>query len=230
MILFQSILFWLIFILFTIILSPLLIILRPFSYNFALSIAKIWANIIIISARQICGLHYRLAGASNLKNSNSIIFSKHQSAWETIFFLKLIEKPIFIVKRELTYIPLFGWCLYLLNNISINRKSGKTAMKKMITESEELMRKGFRIIIFPQGTRVGFNCKTEIKKGGLVMVKSLNLSIIPIKHNAGKFWGKSSFLINPGIINIVIGSPMVTDNISSGVLKSQIELWMDDLV
>jgi 1-acyl-sn-glycerol-3-phosphate acyltransferase len=223
----KSLIFWLIFLISILLLSPILIFLRIFSYSLALSIAKVWAFIIIKSLKIFCNLKYKIIGKKNLNLSDKIVFSKHQSTWETIFFILLIPKPVFVVKKELMFIPLFGWCLYLLGNIGIDRNSGRKAIKKMILNGNNLIKKGHTIIIFPEGTRVPYKFKTVIKKGGLLMTRSMNLGILPVTHDAGKYWPKHSFIKYPGTIKMIIGKPIPSHVISSHDFKNRIEKWMD---
>ena len=230
MLFFKSLIFWIIFLISILLLSPVLIFLRIFSYSLALSIAKIWAFIIIKSLKFFCSLEYKIIGKKNLNFSDNIIFSKHQSTWETIFFILLIPKPVFVVKKELMFIPLFGWCLYLLGNIGIDRNSGHKAIKKMILDGNNLIKKGHTIIVFPEGTRVSCKSKTVIKKGGLLMTKSMNLGVVPITHDAGKYWPKHSFIKYPGTIKMIIGKPIPSQTVSSRDFKNQIEKWMDKAI
>ena len=226
----KSLIFWIIFLISILLLSPVLIFLRIFSYSLALSIAKIWAFIIMKSLKFFCNLEYRIIGKKNLNFSGNIIFSKHQSTWETIFFILLIPKPVFVVKKELMFIPLFGWCLYLLGNIGIDRNSGHKAIKKMILDGNNLIKKGHTVIVFPEGTRVSCKSKTVIKKGGLLMTKSMNLGVVPITHDAGKYWPKHSFIKYPGTIKMIIGKPIPSQTVSSRDFKNQIEKWMDKAI
>ena len=230
MLFFKSLIFWIIFLISILLLSPVLIFLRIFSYSLALSIAKVWASIIIKSLKFFCNLEYKITGKKNLNFSDNIVFSKHQSTWETIFFILLIPKPVFVVKKELMFIPLFGWCLYLLGNIGIDRNSGRKAIKKMMLDGNNLIKKGHTIIVFPEGTRVSCKSKTVIKKGGLLMTKSMNLGVIPITHNAGKYWPKHSFIKYPGTIKMIIGKPIPSQVVSSHDFKNQIEKWMDKAI
>ena len=133
---------------------------------------------------------------------HSIIISRHQSAWETIFYAAYIPRPVFILKKELLMIPLFGWCLYLLKNISIDRSDGISSLKKIMRSCDDHVNSGRTLIIFPEGTRVLYGKNIEIKKGVLKIIDSLKLPSMVINHNAGKFWNKNSFLIKPGIITI----------------------------
>tara|TARA_B100000686_G_scaffold239790_1_gene248179 strand:+ start:37100 stop:37807 length:708 start_codon:yes stop_codon:yes gene_type:complete len=221
----KALLFWIIFASTTILLSFLLIFCRLFGYMPALYIAKLWAWISIISLKYICGISYKVDGLEKLTKRQNLIFSKHQSTWETIFFLLIIPKPIFIVKRELMYVPFFGWCLFLLKNISIDRENGSSAIKKMITETDKLYNNGFSIIIFPEGTRVAVDAKTEIKQGGIIMSKKLQLPILPVTHNAGLYWPRHSFLKYSGQIHMLIGNLINVSDINAS--KMEIEVWMD---
>ena len=133
---------------------------------------------------------------------HSVIISRHQSAWETIFFAAYIDKPIFILKKELLMIPLFGWCLYLLKNIAINRSDGISSLKKIMSSCDDHICNGRTLIIFPEGTRVPYGKNIEIKNGVLKILNSLKLPSLVINHNAGKFWEKNSFLIKPGTVII----------------------------
>ena len=220
--------FWLIFIFSTISLSLPLIVLRIFGYKAAFLVAKIWALIVVKTLQYVCGIKYELHGNFDIKNA--FIFSKHQSTWETIFFLLVIPNPIFIVKRELMYIPFFGWCLFLLKNISIDRASGRSAIKKMISETKKSIEQGFSVILFPEGTRVDPGVQTMIKQGGIIMAKSLKIPIVPITHNAGEYWPKHSYAKYPGTIKILFGEPMRIEEKTSEEFKLEIENWMDQKI
>ncbi len=148
--------------------------------------------------------------------THSIVISRHQSAWETIFLAAYIKRPIFILKRELLMIPLFGWCLYLLKNISINRSDGVSSLKKIMKACDEHVDNDRTLIIFPEGTRVNYGKNIEIKKGVLKILDALKLPSIIINHNAGKFWSKDSFLIKPGTVLIeTISLPYNADQLIS---------------
>lgn len=222
---FKASLFWVSFIIITTALSPICIFLRFFGYKASFMTAKFWAYLTIKLLKILCGINYKIKNGFTTKNF--LYFSKHQSTWETIFYLLVIEKPIFIVKKELMYIPFFGWCLYLLNNISINRSAGLKSLNKMIIESKKALEKGFSIIVFPEGTRAKFGVKTSLKNGSFIMAKSLNCPIIPITHDSGKCWPKHSYIKFPGIINLVVGKEQYLDNKSLEDFKLEIERWMD---
>jgi len=197
---FKSLLFWVNLVLSVLLFGPIAFTLGLFSYELCLFISKLWCRYNLYFLRHVCSLKYELRGPKLEKYS--VIISRHQSAWETIFFAAFIERPIFILKKELLMIPLFGWCLYLLKNISIDRSDGISSLKKIMRCCGDHISNGRTLIIFPEGTRVPYGMNIEIKKGVLKIIDSLKLPSVIINHNAGKFWNKNSFLIKPGIITI----------------------------
>ncbi len=197
---FKSLLFWTNLVLSVLLFGPIALTLGVISYELCLFTSKLWCRYNLHFLRYVCSLRYELRGPKLAKHS--IIISRHQSAWETIFYAAFIERPIFILKKELLMIPLFGWCLYLLKNISIDRSDGISSLKKIMRCCGDHINSGRTLIIFPEGTRVPYGINIEIKKGVLKIIDSLKLPSILINHNAGKFWDKNSFLIKPGIIII----------------------------
>ena len=189
------------------------------SYRICLYISKLWCRYNLFILKYICSLCYETNGPDI--NSHSIVISRHQSAWETIFLAAYIKRPIFILKRELLMIPLFGWCLYLLKNISINRSDGVSSLKKIMKACDEHIDNDRTLIIFPEGTRVNYGKNIEIKKGVLRILDALKHPSIIINHNAGKFWSKDSFLIKTG--TVVIETVSLPYNVDQLVLKNKIQ-------
>ena len=197
---FRSTLFWLNLILSVLLFGPLTLTVGLFSYDICLSMSKLWCKYNLFFLKHFCYLSYEMRGPSI--NSSQLVVSKHQSAWETIFLQAYVDKPIFILKKELLMIPVFGWCLYLLRNISINRSDGVSSLKKIMESCGEHVQQKRALIIFPEGTRVPYGASVKLKKGIFKIIESLKISALVINHDAGKYWSKSSLLIKPGIINI----------------------------
>ena len=197
---FKSLIFWINLILSVLLFGQIAFLLGIIYYSICLYISKSWCRYNLFILKKVCSLNYEMNGPDI--NKHSIVISKHQSAWETIFLAAFIKRPIFILKRELLMIPLFGWCLYLLKNISINRSDGVSSLKKIMKACEEHINNDRTLIIFPEGTRVAYGENVEIKKGVLRILDALKLPSILLNHNAGKFWSKDSFLIKPGTIMI----------------------------
>jgi len=211
---FKSLIFWINLILSVLLFGPIAFLFGIISYPICLYISKLWCRYNLFILKNICSLSYETNGPDI--NTHNIVISRHQSAWETIFFAAYIKRPIFILKRELLMIPLFGWCLYLLKNISINRSDGVSSLKKIMKACDEHIDNDRTLIIFPEGTRVNYGKNIEIKKGVLKILDALKLPSIIINHNAGKFWSKDSLLIKPGTVLIeTISLPYNADQLIS---------------
>ena len=197
---FKSLFFWFSIVVSVLLFGPLVFIAGLLSYSLCLRLSKIWCWYNIYFLKYVCSLNYSV----DLENINDyrIIISKHQSAWETLFFTAVVDKPIFILKRELLLIPIFGWCLFLLKNISINRARGSAALNKIMNQCQNQFNMDKTLIIFPEGTRIPYGKKSKIKKGVLTILRSLRADALMVNHNSGLFWSKSSFLIKPGTINV----------------------------
>lgn len=155
-----------------------------------------------------CGVRYKVIGEENIPKDNFIIFSNHQSTWET-FVLQLIFPPIaFVIKKELLFVPFFGWALAMLKPIAIKRSTGRVALKQLIEKGKERLNEGIAVIIFPEGTRTPPDEKAEFKKGGGILAEKSGYQVVPVAHNAGYYWPKRGFLKKRGLITIHIGKPI----------------------
>ena len=215
---FKSILFWINLVLSVLLFGPIVFLLGLISYHACLKLSKTWCRYNLFFLKTICSLSFIYNGPD--LNSSQLVVSRHQSAWETIFLAAYVSNPIFILKKELLLIPIFGWCLYLLKNISIDRSDGVKSLKKIIESSRDHIEKKRTLIIFPEGTRVPYGRKSDIKKGVLKILDFLKIHFLVMNHDAGKYWNKSSFLIKPGVININTQSLDFTDDIN--YLKKEI--------
>lgn len=203
----RSIIFWLIFLgwtlIYGILATPLLL---TFSSKLIAYVGKPWSIVALWLMKSICGLHYRVNGMDGLPHRPFIIASKHESAWETIFFLKCFGNPAFVLKRELSYIPIYGWYLKPMGMIIIDRGRGISAARAINRQVTKSVVQSRVIGIFPEGTRVAHGQIGEIKPGVFLIHKAApTLPIIPVKLNSGLFWKKNSFLIRKGIIEVTFG-------------------------
>lgn len=183
---------------------PISCVYRPF----ALTVAKIWGHGTLWLLKVICNIRYELHGKEHIPNYPCIVASKHQSAWDTAIFWVLLEKPSFVLKQELIYLPIFGWNLLLQRSIYINRKTGASALKKMLREAISIKQEGRQIVIFPEGTRTIPNAEPDYKSGVSALYSSLELPVIPVGLNSGLLWGKNSFLKKSGVIQIEFMPPI----------------------
>ena len=200
LLIFRSISFWLSLVISVLLFGPIAFLAGIVSYSVCLKISKYWCRYNLYFLKLFCSLSYAYDGP--WVNSSQLIISRHQSAWETLFLAAYAEKPIFILKKELLRIPLFGWCLFLLKNIAIDRSDGVTALKKIMNSCNDHIANNRTLIIFPEGTRVAYGKTGTIKKGIFKIIESLKIKSLVLNHDAGKYWSRDSFLIKPGIINI----------------------------
>ena len=214
----RSILFWINIVFSVLIFGPVTFLVGIISYDLCLYLSKQWCRYNLLFLKYICLLSYNFDN-HEIKTSK-IIISRHQSTWETFFFMAYIDYPIFILKKELLMIPLFGWCLYLLKHISIDRSDGATSIKKIMKSCDEHIQENRTIIIFTEGTRSLYGTKAKLKRGVFKILESVKTKSHIVNHTAGKYWN-NSFLIRPGIIDINI-IPLEYDT-NSDNLKHKIQ-------
>lgn len=181
------------------------LIFLPAEYRYR--ILSWWPKVALYGAKFICGLSWTIKGIENIpSDGNFIILSNHQSTWETLFFISELPKNVcYVYKRELHWIPFFGWGLALLDMIPINRSKGSSALKQMIKKWKNKLNGSCYLIIFPEGSRKPSNKIGQFKLGSAILALETNSNIIPIAHNSGKFWRIDSIAIYPGNISISVG-------------------------
>ena len=198
----RSIIFYLLLFIWTFFLGifSLPYLLLPSSY--IRNLANLWISGILQLLRLTCNITYEIKGKENIPNNAVIVASKHQSAFETLLLFKLIKNSIFIHKRELFFIPIFGLYLKKSNMISINRSEGINAMRKMLNEVKQRISNGYSIIIFPEGTRKKTDEPPDYKTGIAGIYKESNSEVLPVAINSGLYWPKHTFIKKPGKIII----------------------------
>ena len=239
MFVFQSSAFFLLQVTSLFIWGILVVIIIPFlNLEKRYKITMLWPKLNLKLAEYLIGIKFELNGSHILDrnlNSNVILCSNHQSTWETFFIASYLKKPAcFIFKRELLFIPFFGWGILLLNMIHINRKAGRGAIQTIINEAPKQFALGRWLVFFPEGTRVRLLEKKRYKIGAAVIAKELNVPIIPIAHNAGKFWKKNAFIKKPGTIIVKIGNEIYPNGKSPdqimSLVREQIEKLKDEII
>ena len=232
MILIKSCLFFFIMLVFTPAYAAMCILTFPLiSAEKRYELTKGWNITITYLAKNICGIEYEILGMENLQamiDKPVILLSKHQSAWETIAFIALIPKQLcFVFKRELLWIPFFGWALALLRMIHINRSNKAAASQSIAGQGKKYLGQGLWIIIFPEGTRTKVGAHTLYRKGGARLASATKAWVIPIAHNAGHVWPRNSFLKYPGKVTISIGPAISSENKSAEQLHQETEKWIE---
>ncbi len=173
-----------------------------------LQLATVWARLNLWGIRFFCGLSCKVHGIENIPEHGCIVMSKHQSTYETYFLASILKDYVFVAKRALTLIPIFGWCIYLVKFILIDRKSGRSAINQMTEQSRTHVANGTHVVVFPEGTRMPVNSEPNYRAGGAIVATTLEADILPIAHNAGEFWPRMGFIKWPGEITMHIGKPI----------------------
>lgn len=167
-------------------------------------VGKIWTRMTFAMLKFVCRLDHEVKGLEHLPEPPFIIASKHQSAWETMVFSILLDHPCYVMKRELNWIPLFGWFTARSGAIGIDRSGGATALKQMIANAREVIAEGRPIIIFPEGTRVPPQQRLPYQPGVAALYGQLKVPVVPVALNSGYFWRRRAFAKRPGTITMEV--------------------------
>ena len=229
MILIRSVIFFLFFIINTLLFASIGFLIGGFLPGKKKFIIDTnWSHSTLWVLKRLCGLSYRVLGQENLPDQACIIVSNHQSTWETISLAGLITQPkVWVLKRELLFIPIFGWVMLHFKPIAIDRKSGRKAIRQIIHEGTQRLNEGFSIIIFPEGTRVAPNEKKRYGIGAAMLAERSGYPVIPIAHNAGVFWKRRGIIKYPGTIDVRIGPAIESQGLKAGAINQKIESWIE---
>lgn len=205
------------------------LILWPLPFRWRYKLVSQWAVFNLWLLKVICGIRYEVEGGENIPDEPCVIMCKHQSSWETLALQALFPPQVWVLKRELLWIPFFGWGLASLKPIAIDRRAGRKALNQIIEQGRKRLDSGAWVVIFPEGTRIPSGQIGEFGMGGAFLAAKTGYSIIPVAHNAGKAWPKHGFLKYPGVIKLVIGNKIAIDENMKKVsdINKQVYQWME---
>ncbi|PWR22405.1 1-acyl-sn-glycerol-3-phosphate acyltransferase [Zavarzinia compransoris] len=186
------------------VLSPALVMPR----NLGMLAARFWVGGVNLGLRLICGITVEVKGRERLANGPVLIAAKHQSAWDTIALLSICGMPAVVLKRELTWIPLYGWYILVMRMIPIDRSAGAKALKDMVRRAKAAAAGGRSVLIFPQGTRVAVGTKAPYQPGVAALYAQLGLPCVPVALNSGLVWPRRAFRRPPGRITVEFLPPI----------------------
>lgn len=190
-------------------------------------ISQYWTRFNIWWLRITCRIDYRVSGAEHIPDCPVVVMAKHQSTWETLFLHQYLPPLAWVIKRELLWLPFFGWALALLRPIAIDRQSGPSAVKQVIRQGVEHLRQGQWVLIFPEGTRVASGVRKRYGMGGAALATHAGCPILPVAHNAGEFWPRGVFLKRPGVIRVAFGPLIASAGCPPQELNRQVEEWIE---
>ena len=227
MALLRSVVFWLGFTADTVAYFLVAFLLIPFPFIVRYRVVNSWTCLNRWWLEKTCGVRYVVEGRENLPPGNGVVFSKHQSTWETLALPCLFPVVTPVLKRELLRVPFFGWGLALLEPVAIDRKAGRKALEQLVDQGRARLAAGRWVLVFPEGTRVAPGTKGKYRKGGAVLAARTGYPVIPIAHNAGDFWPRHQFVKLPGTIRVCIGPVIESRGRSAEEILAEAEAWIE---
>jgi 1-acyl-sn-glycerol-3-phosphate acyltransferase len=223
----RSLAFWIVFPVSILVFAILLLLAFPAPFSKRRALVMVWARFILWWLKVTCRLDHEIHGREHIIASPAIVFAKHQSTWETIALQEFFPPLVWVAKRELMWIPFFGWGLALMKAINIKRGTGRAAVRQLVTQGHSRLEEGLWIVIFPEGTRIPAGRKGRYRIGGAVLAEQTGYPIIPVAHNAGEYWPRRSFLKYPGTIQVRIGKPIQPAGKTAQQLLDEAAGWIE---
>ncbi len=186
-----------------------------------------WSRFSLWWLRITCGLRWRVTGKEHITSAPGVIFCKHQSAWETMSMQFIFPAHCQVVKKELLWVPFFGWGLACLNPIAIDRSAGTRALRVVLTEGKRRIAQGWWVLISPEGTRVPIEKSGRYSASGAALAIQAKCPLVPVAHNAGLFWSRQALRKTSGVIDVVIGPPIMPGHYSAAELTREAEAWIE---
>ena len=197
----------------------------PFSMRFKM--ARGWGGALLTVLRVVCRLDYRIEGTENIPAGNHIALIKHSSAWETFAQVALVPPHVWVLKRELAWVPFLGWALRLMRCIAINRSAGKSAVQSVLDQGRQRLGEGKWIVIFPEGTRMPPGETRRYGVSGALLAAQNERMIVPVAHDAGYFWPRRGLYKKPGTIRVVIGPPIAAAGREPRAVNEEAQAWIE---
>ncbi|MFT4726683.1 MAG: 1-acyl-sn-glycerol-3-phosphate acyltransferase [Granulosicoccus sp.] len=224
---FRSVVFWVWQILCTLLIGPFVLIVGPFSYDKGIVLAILWNKANIWGLRYICGVTWKVEGRENIPEKPCVVLSKHQSTWDAYFLPTVFTPGVYVAKRSLIWIPIFGWALYILKFILIDRSSGRSAIQQMCEQAKDRLALGRWVLVFPEGTRRPVGAEPAYRIGGAKIAESAQADVVPVAVNAGEFWPRMGFIKWPGEITFTIGPVISHKGKTASEILAEAQTWIE---
>jgi 1-acyl-sn-glycerol-3-phosphate acyltransferase len=201
--------------------------LLPLTIEQRYVIPRNWGLTLTWLAGKVCGLTYVIEGRENLPQVPFISLWKHSSAWDTMAQMFVVPPASWLLKREVTWIPLVGWAVTTYKPISINRSAGHSAVNQVVSQGRERLASGMGVIVYPEGTRMPPGQTRKYGISGALLATQTGAPVVPIAHNSGYFWRRRGMLKKPGVIRVVIGPPIDPRGMDPRALNEQVQRWIE---
>ena len=223
----RSSLFWIWSIVITILMGLPVLLPRLFSYEASARLSVIWLRMNLWGLRVFCGITWKVEGAENIPAHPVLMLAKHQSTWETYFLPTLLTRAVYVAKKSLAYIPIFGWVIASLNFILIDRSSARSAISQMMEQAQERFDAGISVIVFPEGTRMPVGAEPNYRIGGGMIAEHTGVDVVPVALNAGEFWPRHGYIKWPGQITIAVGPVIKTEGKKADQIIAETQSWIE---
>ncbi|MBV8404654.1 MAG: 1-acyl-sn-glycerol-3-phosphate acyltransferase [Gammaproteobacteria bacterium] len=201
--------------------------LLPFRRRFPL--ARAYATVVLWVLRWSCGLSYRIEGAP-LPDGSHIALWKHSSSWETMAMMVVFPRQVWVLKRELLWIPVVGVGVMQMHSIAIDRRAGHSAVGQVIEQGKKRLQEGNWVMIYPEGTRMAIGQTRRYGVSGALLAIESGRLLVPVAHNAGYYWPRRGLLKKPGVVRVVIGPPVVAAGREVREVNEEIQAWVEATV
>lgn len=227
----RSFIFWIYSTLSIIFYSFVCLASLPFPLRYRHYLIRTFLRAYFYVLKKVCHLDYKVEGLENIpKDKTGIIMCKHSSTWETFSLPLFFDMPAPLAKKELAWVPFFGWGLAVADPIFIDRKQKQSAMQQIIQKGKKCLAQGRWIIIFPEGTRVPYGTAGNYKLGGARLAAETGYPILPVAHNAGWYWPRKKFIKKPGTITMVMGPLIETKGRKPEDILEETKSWIETTV
>jgi 1-acyl-sn-glycerol-3-phosphate acyltransferase len=193
-------------------------------------VAVAWSACVLRVLKLTCNLGFRIEGREHLGTGNHIVLMKHSSAWETLAQLLIFPKQSWVLKRELLWVPIFGWVLHLLEPIAIDRRGGRVAVQQVLEQGRQRLAAGLWVVVFPEGTRMPAGHTRRYGISGALLATATGRPVIPVAHNAGEFWPRRGLVKRSGVVRVVIGPAIPTANREPRAVSDEAQQWIEETV
>lgn len=196
-------------------------------YPVRAALARNWATVNLGALKLLCGLDYVVEGREHIPAGNHISMWRHSSAWETLAQAVVFPPQAWVLKREILWIPLIGWGTKAMRPIAIDRSAHAQAVNQVVVQGSERLKEGLWILIFPEGTRVGVGERRRYGLSGALLASQTGRLIVPVAHDAGRYWGRRGLLKKRGTIRVVIGPPIDPAGLDPRAISAAVKSWLD---
>lgn len=194
------------------------------------AMARFWANVILGGLKVICRLDYRIEGRENLPPGGHVALWKHSSSWETFAMVTVCPPQVWVLKRELLWIPFVGWGIRQMHSIAIDRGSGHSAVRQVVEQGKRHIATGIWVMVFPEGTRMAAGETRKYGVSGALLAREAGCLVVPIAHDAGYYWPRRGLLKKRGTITVVIGKPIDPAGRDPRDVNEEAQAWIEETI